>query len=418
MANHHYVPRFILRNFNEKISIFKLKTKELIFNKNLRNVFQENDLYSEDIENMFNKVIENDVAIVLRNKILIDSKHIEITRKELILLRKFLLLQMFRTNIGLSGFTKDMINKYRLIAKEPPIQFNEIMEISNLNDRDYWLATLKCIIECDNLTNLKTVKTATAIAVCFAEGYNSGYMGIWDSSECGEEFIVMDQGMTSEHEKSTPDYMYKDAMKRGYLLEKLENNHPNKHIYAKMFIENNLFHENFYFHSISKNRIIVLINPFFRLYNQKDAEVNKYIFEPPNIRPTNIFDLSITENNLAIYKNHGNYSLDDVFKYKIKQLTLRDAIYVNALTLDRIHNIVGFSELKNIRRSLITYNHIGQYRLKNYDALVENIEQLGYNIHLTNELKLFAKSFTTRIITSDEISYIKKFLELMERKQD
>lgn len=91
----------------------------------------------------------------------------------------------------------------------------------------------------------------------------------------------MDQGVTSEHEKTKFTMPFNnDILKKGYLIEKIFNKDKNVYYcddekkiifkYIQLLNLNDVFSENMYLFTISKNRMIVLINPFFRLYDKDD----------------------------------------------------------------------------------------------------------------------------------------------------
>src|SRR5690606_29337247 len=123
MANNHFVPRFILRNFDEKISIFSLSKNKLTTNRNVETAFSQKDLYPDMIEKLFNEMIEQKTAAILRKKILTDEKTIHLNTVEILILKKFLLIQMFRTKNVVEGFSSKAIEHYRAVASSAPLNF-------------------------------------------------------------------------------------------------------------------------------------------------------------------------------------------------------------------------------------------------------------------------------------------------------
>lgn len=78
------------------------------------------------------------------------------------------------------------------------------------------MRTLRCILESKNLKKIKNHPQATVIAVYWDSVLYVGYISIWDSTDTGEKFIILDQGMTSEHEQTRFIYPFKnDIIKKG-----------------------------------------------------------------------------------------------------------------------------------------------------------------------------------------------------------
>ncbi|MDE7439741.1 MAG: DUF4238 domain-containing protein, partial [Clostridia bacterium] len=84
-SNNHFVPRFVLRRYKERLSVFNIKTGELKENNKLENIFSEQKLYDEDIEIKLGQNVESPFANILTQKILKAAvgEEIELTRKEL-----------------------------------------------------------------------------------------------------------------------------------------------------------------------------------------------------------------------------------------------------------------------------------------------------------------------------------------------
>ena len=139
------------------------------------------------------------------------------------------------------------------------------------------------------------------------------------------------------------------------------------------------FHENYYMFSISKNRMIVIINPFFRMYDKKEK------LGVPNIWPTEIQDRKLFEKNkserLPIIMGKQVLKENDKFWYKICQMNWEDVVWVNMLMLDRIDTLLGFADLEKISDSI--YNYIEWHKERNivaprdYQSLLKIIKERG-----------------------------------------
>lgn len=87
MKNSHYVPRFILKNFSEKICTYNIKTGVLNESIKLERAFAEQGFYSDAIEDKLNYNIESSFSKLLKSTILDSDSVIELTRRELRLIR-------------------------------------------------------------------------------------------------------------------------------------------------------------------------------------------------------------------------------------------------------------------------------------------------------------------------------------------
>lgn len=386
MAYSHYVPRFILKNFGNKISTYNIKNQKLSINVKPENVFGEEDFYSSDVENKLNRKIESKFANVFNNKISNIENRITLTRKELKLVKKFLLVSIIRSlgsedyMLKEKNFYNDLSEKLTVIYKNKGysnVQTKEIIDreipfeekqISNETIHDYWLRTLEVILDSDG-TPLSIMKNdnKTYPAFRWACVVNTAYIGFWDAPK-GEEFVITDIGMTSENELGWDGIYNQNHKKLDYVLNlfnQVNTDEQKQYLYG---IARNLtyFHENFQMFSISKSRMIVLISPFFKF-----LKMNKLNYDIANL--TNIPDWRLFEPNACNYIEPNKCSDEDIFEYKITKLTYDEIQYCNSLFLDRINSFVGFSNIDTIRDSLLMYyklTHTGLTARVNYDELM------------------------------------------------
>ncbi len=368
-SNNHYVPRFILRKFSDKISTYNFKTGELIENQKCEKVFAEQNIYPTELEKQFNTHIESNFANILNNKILKSDTICELNRKENHIVKKFLLIAQMRSldSENYLFAEKTMMPKFfNLPIKEKIIE--------NEGTRERWLRNLKVILECDSVKDMLNHELVTNEAFRWANIYYSGYLGIWDNTNSGEDFIITDNGMTSEQDIQY--YMTGINAKKQYLYQKIQSNR-NREIYNNILYAQKNFHENFLMFSISRNRMITIINPFYRLYDKQDTPY----LSTPKIWPTGIINKKLYEKNRYRYVNEIKTSnviesMDDVFIYKIQPMNLQDSVYVNKLLLDRIDAVFGFADLKKVKNSIDAYDKLGCKRV-NYDGLVLKMREKG-----------------------------------------
>ena len=150
----HYIPQFILRNFSAN------GKEVLYFNKNtheteivqIRDIFMENDLYTNNdfdttdpykIEKELSK-LENDVAIIIKNKFLL-SAEVSLTKEEDELLKLFFAILPLRNDK-----IKEMYKNN--LTDESKIEFSKYQP-----DEDFeklWSRNLGEIVKCRSLSEI------------------------------------------------------------------------------------------------------------------------------------------------------------------------------------------------------------------------------------------------------------------------
>ncbi len=379
--NNHFVPRLVLRRYKERLSVFNVKTGKLKENNKLENIFSEQKLYDEDIEIKLGQNVESPFANILTQKILRTAvgEEIELTRKELNIVKKFLLTEQMRVFIN-EGKYSALEMYLTAIQKVSGIKYpfeEKVIDSETVETR--WQRNLRVIVECSDLMHIHEHELCTYEIYRWAQIYNSGYLAIWDSTESGEDFIVSDIGMTSEVEPSFVEIGL-EVEKRNYLLNAIQNAKKisEQDLYYSLLNAQMNFHENFYMFSISKNRIIVVINPFFRLYSDRQfAEETKV--PKPDIWPTKIMDRKLYAKNrsqrLPIVFGKPVLNDNDKFWYKVQSMSFDDVVWVNMLMLDRIDTYLGFADMENIADSV--FNYVDYYKQKklvapiNYEPLLK-----------------------------------------------
>ena len=385
--NNHYVPQLVLRRFGEKISTYNIKTGEYLQDQKIARIFSKHCFYPKELEKDIGYKLESHFADILNNKILKApyNEELELTRRENRIIKRFLLLEQMRVFCDYTEYTIKLEHKIAMNRKEDgfPYPFVE-KEIKGESSHDRWLRNIRVILECENLESIYKHELCTYEAFRWAQIYISGYLAIWDSSFAKTNFIITDMGMTSEVEQSFVDYG-REVEKKNYLLECINTTtvEPLRSRYLDLYVDQLDFHENYYMFSISKNRMIVIINPFFRMYSKRETA---YPIKP-TIWPSFIKDRRLFEKNRAEIpeKRLGKTVCKDTdkFRYKIHSMKRDDILWVNMLMLDRIDTILGFNDLKSVEESIRYY--IAWHEKKNvpsrkdYSGLLKIIEEASNN---------------------------------------
>lgn len=411
--NNHYVPQLILRKYGTKINRYNLKTKEYLPSKSIKRSFSANKLYPVDLEKKLNTV-EASFANLLNKKILKADKKLILSRDEIALIKKFLVLQTFRV--------PDAFNKPNDYNDNP--SYNEKLygfkekTIPNETYKDYIIRSMNVIIDCKDISELLEHPDKTYEAVKWCLLYNNCYITIWDSKESGEDFFITDRGMTCEHEKTRFHFekfgIKEELIKTGYLLSKIFDtslSEQEKSIYANIYYFSRFVYANYYMFSISETRMIGLINPWFRLHF--DQEKTKILNGIPDVFPCMLSREAMKSNsNKYINAINGEACISleqinskDEYIYEIKNLTQNDVFIINCLMLDRTNEMLGFVNTNKIIRSLNIYSKLNTH-LNDFSDLKSKLENLGYDFPDSEKYIKIAFDFTKIHFTKEEQKYI------------
>ncbi len=376
--NCHFVPQFILKNFGKHLSCFNVRTGLYLMDRNPKKLFSIINLYPGELENKFTCQMERDFSQLLREKIL-DKDVISLTRDEVRIVKRFLMMGMVRTPDSL-----ETIHKMRVTFKNKLAPFSEMLmgrfykeTESDESDTDYWNRTIECILndyECSPKSIMMN-ENATYMAYHFANAMQSGYLGFWDAPIDTDEFFITDIGMTSENEigwgiESPLNHKKKETLSALLSASKEKDDPFIKQI--EMTMHSLLFfHENYMMFPISGKRMIVLINPFFKILN---AIMEMGLPYPKIENFTKLSDEKLFTPNKSqrlMTDPESEKKPDDIFTYYPVKISSSDCQYCNSLLMDRVHTWLGFSDLERAKRSILRYKqeNEGSVPRNNYDAL-------------------------------------------------
>lgn len=377
MKNSHYVPQFILKKFSDKLCLYNVKTGELKENVKPEKAYAEKGFYSDEIEDKLNLKLEMQFSKLLSEKILKCDNTVELSRDELKLVKKFLLISIIRS-IGNEQFMQrekrfydDLLDMFlkrglsKVEAEQATAKPFEELKIANETPFEYWMRTIDVILETDGSPEeILKHPQKTYPAFRWSGVINAGYLAFWDSEYKRDEFVITDIGMTSENEKGWNGITVRNTKKTKFLVDLFEfEKHEllRQEIYKQLnFVKS--FHENFQMFPISAKRMIVEIAPFYKFrYAYKD------VYSMPRLEDlialTNE-DLYAPNENKYVYPQTSvvpKYHKDDKYIYKIRKLTREETRYCNALFLDRINTTLGFSSLNKAVGSIVNYKIRNSY---------------------------------------------------------
>lgn len=419
-SNNHYIPQFIQRRFGNKINRYNVQTGEIKLKGSIMNAFSGKNIYPEWLEHMFAN-LEAKVATLIDTKILKADKVVTITRADNWLIKKFFTVAMLRVPESSLLTIKHLDSEERLKMKG----FKEAV-VENESNLEYAFRTLKVILESNNIEELFNHPQVTYEACNWASMFNHCYVSIWDSTKSKEDFIITDNGMNCEHDKTRfltfnfdgKDYKNeKDEMlKRGYAMKKLMENKDDSEksfIYSKLIMDMEYVHANYYLFAVSSTRTIALINPFFRLYD--DPTYLEFTKEAPNVWPT-LLSHEAMKCNTQTYKNPRKIDDSDLFHYEVKDLSIEDVIIVNNMMLDRVYIWMGFDDSSKIARSLNVYSMIAkEFQRKDYDKLIQYLYSLGYDFPKIQKYATLRDKLTRFTFTEEEMKCVRFYYDLIQR---
>lgn len=368
MAKNHYVSQFVIKRFSDAINIFDINSGKIDESKRPHKVFYHDDIYTDETEKLF-AYIESRVANIIDQKILKHSP-IVLTRKELFLLKRYMLISSVRTQTP-DGFGK-IIRSFRKNAEHYIDWQNRIYSLkismpyidANVNNETLYATALKVFATTKSIRDIMSNPEATAEMLAWAAPFLESYLAFWDAPT-DKEFVLTDCGMTSEYEGFHLITGGIDISKASFLLEKMKL----EAAYTGIFASQYAMYENYDIFVLSSTRCMVMINPFFRLYHNQRAvfmgnDSKQVLLEKPDIWPAiiqnrELFDMP--ENEYIV--SPMCQTQDDRFTYLPKALNEEDIVYINTLLLSQAREIIGFNDACKIIDSIYYFVwHQGNYQ--------------------------------------------------------
>ena len=354
----HIVSQMIIKRFADAINVFDLKTGRIDLKKKPAKVFYKHDRLPEDLELMLSKEIESPFANLLYGK-LNEKDVIKLTRKEMLVIRKYLLMvsvRMFDEEefyVTIKNFKKNCEKYYQM---EPKIRTIKRLEDFNYSPKEFYLTTLRVICENNNPLEMLHDPRTTLEMYCWSRPIYDSYIAFWDAPE-NMEFILSDCSMVSEYEGVHQLTGGLDLSKFSYSYFNLLNNKNEmlKNVYANLLMQCELMYENYNLFNLSSKRSMVLVNPFFRQYFDQKIHViggEDININAPDIWPSILQNKELFRTPTNEYVRQGVFLPEDKFVYEVKKLSEEELVYINSSILKMSHNIIGFNSIEAIKGSI------------------------------------------------------------------
>lgn len=400
----HFIPKLILNNFCREINI-ENDNILYIFNNFSFEIERVRVSDAYIVENLYDsnqfldiKQLEKDLGTYLETKIaplfkmLLESDYeFIINRDELKLIKKYLLIQIYRSETNMTYYLQQNTNGKIVLSdksknpKESSLDFwkREMYTIIH-NEWDYLVST-----ECE----IETIRH-------FTSEINQSHLCFYKTKN--EEFIINDLGKVSEMlPMEIPKEFHKHYLKAAKLISKTrlskaleiaEYELKNKTTKLETFMffpvspifgitvarKHNfgLVETNHYENSITLNRNRFL--PPRNMYINKEVyDVNKKILALRNDKPTPELYHSL---NLLYKQKQDLLVSDDKFIYTIQSLNKYEVIRLNCLVLNESRKFISFKNPLSICESIKSYNimyneSVGNIK-NNYNGLVGLLKNL------------------------------------------
>lgn len=402
----HYVPQFIIKQFGKKINVFNMSTGEIFNKRRTENFFYENNKWPDEIETQMQK-IESKASRILRYMSKGENVFLYINQE--MELKRYFLMCSIRT-----FYPSEFVNKlknyanmsdYILLCKEMHSNLKTINELK-LSDYEIYIRALKIFTSCTTIEEICKHKLCTVEMYLWLLSYYWSYICIWDMPQ-HMEYFLSSTGLIIEYEGVW--HMTGEGWslsKKSYLLYKKESatNLDDRQFYNILLSICDITYENFSLFNISKSRSIVLVNPFFKLYNMENKKPDIW---PAIIQNKHLFEAPL-RSNIKKDKTH-------TISYKVKKINEEEGIYINYLILSQSPYLIGFNDLSKVALSIYFSHYFISNLLSHekigipYNVVQEKFNQYFKNYPTKKLVDLCVSQNITKTIDCDKL--MKKFLD-------
>ena len=313
---HHYIPRFILKNFNNEngqVNYWNIE-KDKLEKRNTKSVFMNIDMYRDESLNQDNptqiesklSIFEREIAKLISNKIL-NKEEIILDRRELGKLKIFTTLLSFRSNHRMTQYKNGLFTEPTreiLLKYQPDGNFDKLWK-REIDD----IATCRCQKDIENSKTIDPI-----VKQEFLNNMSCFYMTFVDTED--EEFILTD------------------------IYPTLEVFPINVNINKRMH----------YLFPLTPTRMLILNDIIFR-NDCRDNPTLNMMLEYSQIKGNAIIP------PINIYKNIGTFNPNDKFIYHVRKICHKEVEYINALFLNEAKIGFIFRNKNKILNSVISFNN-------------------------------------------------------------
>ncbi|QVK18271.1 DUF4238 domain-containing protein [Mycoplasmatota bacterium] len=379
-VRHHFIPQFILRNFSKEndsvgeafINVYHNFTNEVETMK-ISNAYMVHNLYDstqfddiKQLEKDLGQYLESKVAPIIK-RIFNSNKNFVMNRDELKLIKKYLLITIYRTETNMSYYIKENI--------KDKIELSDLSINEGESKLDFWKREMFTIIH-NEWDFLCSPKCPIESVRHFTSEINQSHLCIFENDD--EEFIINDIGRVSEMiPVQIPENEVENFKEAAEMVSK------NYLCKAKEILEYELKNktskiETFMFFPISPKKAIVVakksnaVGIEIRHY-EMSITLNQRRFSPPFNDYINKEVYSIKKEIQEYYRKNIRkihyiyisnkleqlntlYNNEDKFIYPIQKLNNSEVILINCLMLNESKKHFSFLNSSRICKSIRAYN--------------------------------------------------------------
>lgn len=340
MIKSHYVPQFILRNFytNDKITYCDLDKKKTEL-RNTRSVFSEEGYYPEGIEKDLCKKAEYLFANLYHNKLEEAKSRIVLTREELFIVKKYLIVSAIRFKNDEKDFDKAQLD---ILGPEFKMDYDR-----SLNE----------ILACNSAEDLfnEIFKTQAYIARRFGidlgDEKENPNIPLWaEMKDIADAYIVFVKAREKE-KFLIPDVgraIYEGPMK-SRKMEAMLHAIMNPLDPKLLQIMNMISPRDYTFYPLSKNFGILSMDILYKFLSEGAFHFDITF---PKDCPTISAALGFGDRNTIMPAKVRGNGANKEYIFDVKNLTTGDVCHLNSLMLIEAKRFVACGELSEIENTM------------------------------------------------------------------
>lgn len=364
--NQHYVQKALVNKFATKIDekLYKIchldlqtgkaeykSTGEVFSAKNIYDLSNQEDV--KQLENKFNTCIEQPFSSILNKIINTDCSQIVLTRKELGIIRKYFLMQIFRNPLNMAH-SENMSPNETFLGQEQRLENETNLEMLKRE----MLYLCECDIDSPDCIDMVNVRFQCEDII------HSPIIFV----KTEQEFCTNEVGYTCERTIINLKDIF-DKYDLSPLDEKLKNTYGATNITAiKEELKNNGYNCPYDLCTIfptSSHTAIIFANKewcYYHLYNYRNQLcqqifssniVNRHL-KNPNVKF--VKEKEILETGLNVVRPEF-LDKNDIFVYELQPLNLQETNWVNALMFDVAQKDIGMRSPKAMISAIEQYNY-------------------------------------------------------------
>ena len=339
MVNSHYIPQFILRNFcvDNKITYCDMEHQKTEL-RNTRSVFSEMGYYPEGIEKDLCKKAEYLFANLYHNKLENARNSIVLTRDELFILKKYLIVTAIRYRYE---FTEEEYAMMEELGSAFKVEFiDSLNHILNCETVDEVFQYLEMVRKHLDITNLdKLIENPDINLFLWSEIKDIVYSYVVFVKVRGDEkFLIPDIGRG----------IYEGPLSRkkmtGLLETAISQENP-----VLVQISTMISPRDYTIYPLSKDMAVLSMSSFFKLLTDSEIKVNVIL---PEECPTVSAVLGFGSKDTITPPKVRNTGGTKEYIYDIKHITPADVSHLNCLMLAEAQHHIACSELSSLRKTL------------------------------------------------------------------